>query len=224
MKKLDEFIHLFTTPEWRHWPHMELPVLDGNDVVATNACMAIVANQIHFAKAYQPITDAFPNYKKVIPEHTKENVLFEIDSEFLLDECLVLNHTEEYTDCDVCEGDGNMYTKSGTQTVCNDCGGTGKQDYLGTIIRGPEQDDEYGETSYLFNISGVYFNCNYIEAIARVAVALEQPVRFANLNKTSASTVYIGDVLIVVMPIVYEKMIVEGFKGACTIIEIPTRA
>lgn len=222
--KLTDVIRLFTSQREYNKNKLGEAVIDGENIVATSGHILVVAPIKYFlTNNHEKITSNFPDYKKVVPEHNRESILFRTDAKFISDEANMLLRKDEYTECERCEGDGYLYTHNQSQVQCDECNCTGHDEYLGNLIPMPSEEyDQVGEKSFLFKVGENYFNPNFLQNITRIGGVLNQPVMEWCVNTPGkGSVIYIDDVMVVVMPLrsIPNK---ENHLGDLTIIEIPT--
>lgn len=193
---LDEIIKLFVNTDINSVCHR--PIKDNGKIVATNGKVLIVAPKGYFKGYYEP-NDKFPNYEAVIPEYNRGLVHFKFYSEELLNELLTIDKDRVYKDCDRCEGEGHLYTGSGKERECDECGTTGEKEFVGVLCRTPDTQITYDENHsyHLCKILNEYFNPNFLEAIARVGVEVKEDIEFVIFGKKSI--IFIGDILIILM-------------------------
>ena len=194
--------------------------VDGN-VVVTSGKVLVVApyKYFSFVDAFAKMTDKFPAYERVIPQHDRNDVLFEMDSRALCDECRFLPVVEDFVPCDRCEGHGSLYTRGHNKVVCDECDGDGKAEILGVIIPKPKEDNQQ-EKTWIYNFDGTYFDCNLISEISKIGVVLEQPIKWIRRpdNNNRSALLYIADVLVIVGAYGIDY---EDFKGDnVTILEL----
>lgn len=84
--KLTDVIRLFTSHREYNKNKLGEAVRDGDNIVATDGRVLVVAPIKYFlTNNHENITSNFPDYKKVVPEHTRESVLFKTDAKFISD-------------------------------------------------------------------------------------------------------------------------------------------
>ncbi|MBX2906203.1 MAG: hypothetical protein KF744_09205 [Taibaiella sp.] len=200
---LDNVIGYFTDSSRRC---MAEPVLDGDMVVATNSNLVVCAPLAMFYRKDWPDMESvkFPAYKAVIPEHDKDNLLFVTDAKKLLDELLILPHEKMYTSCNYCEGYGDLHTENGNKRTCKECGGDGNDEFLGVLIPTPRDSDGADDKSWLVKVKESIFSPNMLENVARLAVAAGQNMRWVLANTNGKHVLYIGDVMVLMMPMLHE--------------------
>lgn len=216
MKTIDHNILAFTD---RTMESISQPVVDDRHVIATDKAVLIKAPVSYVERTFEPITKSFPNYKAIIPEHDCSTILFELDPKSIYDETSIMPRKEKWEACDMCEGDGNLYTVNNNSIDCPDCGGSGNETFLGNLIPIPVTDDG-AEEAYVINIFGVLFNPNLLEEISRLAIKLQQPIKWVLLHDRRPNVIYISDIMILLMPIMIEVVKIKNDYPNTTVINI----
>ena len=216
--KLDKFLKMFTASEDR--PRLQFPVIDGDKVVASNGHMLIVAPISLFEMKYEGITDQYPEYKKVIPEYGAD-VLFTTDAKFIYEEAMMLMHLDRYSDCERCEGEGNLYTNLRNEVECDECGGTGHDEFLGHLIPVPHAKDKSKEKTFLFTINEVPFSPNLMEDISKISMEIGEPMNWMKCEPNKAAVIHVGEVMMLVMPMRWGKEDEDDYEAELTKIPIP---
>ncbi len=203
---------------------IDVPVYDNDVVVATDGIKLIVAPRGYVnSTLYETRSKLYPEYRSVIPEHNKDVALFETDAQWLYDEILLLPYEDVYTLCDRCEGDGDLYTKSGRSRDCDRCDGTGNGEYEGNMIRIPDMDDEAGHNGSVVLVDGVYHNPNSILAAARVCMAVNAPMRWVRSGAGISAIIYAHDIMMLLMPLRTPKEEMAKYKGKLNEIIAPIK-
>jgi|GEM_PF-3493566 len=206
------------------------PVVDGDMVVVTNGYILLVIHEKYLPKnTFAGIdTRKFPDYRKTIAEHDRNNVLFRVDPEWVINECVELPDQE--VECADCEGDGLMYSLNKKNNIeCLTCQGRGSFAEMPREIRSPDDEDEPRDKSWLFKITHgkqfTYMKCSYVLWVAQLAHRLGKPIEWVRLDERAANIAYIDDILVVMMPLLHKcAQRREGFvfKGNLTIIDVKT--
>lgn len=220
MKNLDQVIGLFTSMKRED---MQYPVSDNGNIIATNGHILVIAPEKYFAKKYEAITEKFPAYQRIIPEHDKDKILFTTGYKFVYDESLLLPHEDIFSECERCEGDGYLYTAKQSQVNCDECDGSGQDQFLGNLIPTPILDyDDKKVKSFIYSVGSAFFNCNYLQNISRLALPLNEQMKWVRNKKSGANIIYVADIMIILMPMDWGEKEDKEYCGQLTKIEIPT--
>lgn len=180
------------------------PKADGEFVFASDGHVMIVAPNVYFNENYAIATkDNSVDYKSAIPNHIKDETIAEIDVDAMVHIVVRLPRENMYVECEVCEGDGNLYTINHNAIECEECGGNGRAYYIGNLIPTVQCEGESNEL-FIFKLAHngepTFFNPNLFEKILTVANKIKKPLRCVMLNSTRASIFYCDDIMMLIMP------------------------
>lgn len=221
-QNLSPLVSLFVSSRHYNQDRIGAAVIDGDYLIATNGHTLMKAPAKYFNPTYEKITDKFPDYKNIIPEHDPTQVLFTVSGNVINDEANILPRNNEYTECDMCEGDGNLYTVNQKSVDCPDCDGSGNDEFLGCLIPTPKiEQHEKGEPSFYFKIKNTLFNPNLLQNVAWLSIHHKQPISWIINKEEASNVVYVGDIMVIVMPVYKNSEDFKDYKGDLQIIEIP---
>lgn len=190
---LDEIIKKFCGDDDLR-PNMMLPIIDGDNIVATNAHVIISAPKSYFNKLYAE-NGLFPDYKKVIPDHFKGALLAVIDTIKIAEIIKPIANIPVYEDCDNCKGKGDIYCNACRHShECESCDGTG---YSRTILR-----YEFPTHQHSIQIKDVLIATKYMGLISEVADIIGAPLQLVLLQKSGPCIFYVKDIMLLVSPLI----------------------
>lgn len=216
---LDKIIWKFTSNREIHGDRLKEPVRDGDNIVATDGKVLVVAPVSRFNEPYKfkELTTKFPDYQRMIKEHDKNQWVHQTERGKLLEACNNMPVEDIYINCAHCEGVGKLYTKKGNERKCDECDSEGHSEYNGTMIRIPDNDDSEKVTSHLLRVNGACFDPNILKNIAEIARELDDDVKWVTLVPQNTCMLYIRDVLVVVMPFYLN---VREYEGVVNVVEV----
>lgn len=170
-------------------PHQE----DGL-VIASNSHVLLIAPVKHFEPA-PPAFDSFVKWRAVVPYDVSADPVFKTSVSAILDAYPTDLEQPVYEECKTCEGTGTQECECCGSTIkCDQCGG---REHTGKLL------DSYVPTYIaVATARGVWFDFTYLKLIADTAQMLGiDKVAFHRLEHNEASVVKLGDVDVIIMPI-----------------------
>lgn len=220
---MNDLINLFTSTDESR-PLMHNPVLDGDNVIATNGKMLVVCPKRYFSSLpYEEITEKYPTYKAIIPLHDKKQPLFTTQYDFIYNTGKGLFHKEIWEKCSKCEGYGYLLTESGKRKICQECDGDGNSEYLDNLIPFPNvEEDKKGDKSFFFQVKDALFNCNFLFDMSKIGKLLNCNFDWVTLNPTKPAIIYIDDIMVLIASSSWSKEDDKEHKGDLTKVVVPT--
>lgn len=177
-------------------PEMMQFHLDGDNVVATNAHIMIIAPKSMFDLTDIASVDGYPNYKNVIPESLSETHRVNVADAIAILDKLPKDRHAVCEDCKDCEGVGEVDCPCcGKADKCFTCNGTGD----GKVLYTEYVIDEY---QYTAKVGSEYFNPQYMMYLLQVANNAYCKEMVCMFSQTNRGCVYFaGGVVMMIMPL-----------------------
>lgn len=192
MQYLDKLIKEFCGDDPLR-PAFLTPILDGDNVVASEAHILMVAPKNRFGEVYKP-NDTFPKYKDIIPPHDPSITMAEIDINKVMEYYEGIEKMPVYEDCAECEGSaGKNCDCFGQQVDCSVCGGTGQSRN--------KTGEHIPRHSYCVRIDETFIALDFINTVCKVSQYMNEPLRLVMLQRTSACVFYCSDVMMLLSPL-----------------------
>jgi len=188
-KTLDEAVSRYLSSDELRTT-LQLPNLEGDVVVATNAENLVACPVKYLKDEYKPVK-AYPDWKSIIPPHNCHYKLLFSDLYQML---LSVEMYPVYDNCPDCDGEGelNCY-HCGSDYDCSTCNGSGQSP---NIIGQEYSRDILGQ------IDGVLFNLNYLNNLRYISETHGYcDIIIKCLQPAGNCIFYVDDILVVICPI-----------------------